>query len=131
MLDVFRSKDITLAVPIQDCLKPYGSLQGSAGGGDRADACAVCRETRTDQVVNGLEYFVTQRLEHNSLTCSTILLNIKDCAMTSPSPLLANSSLLTRPHLQPAKAAPLVSPITIVLYISKRWVPVPFTLCRK
>jgi hypothetical protein len=48
--------------------------------------------------VNRLEYFAKQRLEENFLTCSTIPLNTEDRVMTSPSPLLANPFLLTRPH---------------------------------
>jgi hypothetical protein len=66
--------------------------------------------------VNGLEYFAKQRLEHNLLTCPTILLNTEGRVMIGPSPLLANPSLLTRP----TNAVSLASPITMILYKSER-----------
>jgi hypothetical protein len=70
--------------------------------------------------VNGLEYFAKQRLEHNLLTCPTILLNTEGRVMIGPSPLLANPSLLTRPRSRPTNAVSLASPITMILYKSER-----------
>jgi hypothetical protein len=46
--------------------------------------------------VNGLEYLAMQRLRHNMLTCSTILVNTEGCVKIGLSPLPMDPSLLTR-----------------------------------
>jgi hypothetical protein len=80
--------------------------------------------------VNGLEYLAMQRLRHNMLTCSTILVNTEGCVKIGLSPLPMDRSLLTRLRQRPASAAPLASRTATILHTSKRWATLLCTLCR-